>query len=220
MGRLRLLGAAGGVWFAILVLAGVAVGSGPSSAKGADVVAYYSTHKTATLWQAVLIGFAFVFFIWFAETFSRRMVAGPGVIAAAAVTASLYLVAIGAWESLGETYGGIEIVPDESYGDAHVLYDVGIGATHMVNFSAAAFVGAAAVAMLTATGGKGLIGRIGIGLAALQLANAPLQIMATSHWSDVVGFIVFLAFLAWVVAASASLTAALRRSRLSAETSY
>jgi hypothetical protein len=217
MEQVRLLGAAGGLGFALLALVGVAIAPGPSSAKGVDVVEYYSAHKTATLWQAVLIGFAAVCFIWFAETFSRRMVAGPGVLVAAAVTAALYLVAIGAWESLGETYGGVDIVPSESYGDAHVLYDVGVGATHMVNFAAAAFVGAAAVAMLPT--GPRLVALLGIGLAAVQLVNAPLQIMATSNWSDVVGFIVFLAFLAWVFAASASLVVALRRNRFLTETS-
>ena len=36
-----------------------------------------------------------------------------------------------------------------SDGDAHVLYDVGVGAAHMAGFADAAFVGATAAALLT-----------------------------------------------------------------------
>lgn len=210
-----MFGAAGGVWFAILALIGIAIAPGPSSAKGSAVVEYYAAHKTAALWQAVLIGFSFVFFLWFAETLSARLSSGPGPVAAAAVTAALYLVAIGAWESLGETYGGtpVDEVSVESYGDAHILYDVGIGAIHLANFAAAAFVGAAAAALLIAPGVGHLIGRLGIGLAAVLLVNAPLQILAGSEWSDVVGFLAFVAFLGWVSAASAALVVSMRPGR-------
>jgi hypothetical protein len=179
------------------------------------VVEYYAAHKTATLWQAVLIGFAFVCFLWFAETLSARLSAGPGVIAAAAVTATLYLVAIGAWESLGETYGGaaVDEVSLESYGDANALYDVGIGSIHLANFAAAAFVGAAAAAFLLSAGVSDLVGRLGVGLAVVLLVNASLQIFAGSEWSDAVSAIAFFAFLGWVCAASAALVVAMRRGR-------
>jgi hypothetical protein len=199
--------------FAILVLVAFAIAPGPSSANGETVVEYYSTHKTATLWQAALIGLAFVLFIWFAETFAGQMSSGSVGVVSAAVTAALYLVAIGAWESLGETYGGTDIVdvPSEGYADAHVLYDVGVGATHLANFTAAAFVGATSAALITPAAPGRRLGRIGIGLTVVQLVNAPLQIAATSHWSDVVGVVVFVAFLAWLCAASAALVARMRR---------
>jgi hypothetical protein len=95
--RLRVFGAAGGAVFAILVLVAFAIAPGPSSANGETVVEYYSTHKTATLWQAALIGLAFVLFIWFAETFAGQMSSGSVGVVSAAATAALYLVAIGAW---------------------------------------------------------------------------------------------------------------------------
>jgi hypothetical protein len=206
-----LFGAAGGALFAILVFVGIAIAPGPSSAKGSTVAEYFATHKTVTLWQAVLAGFGFVLFIWFAATFAGRFASGPAVIATAAVTAALYLVAIGAWESLGETYGGIDITaaPTETYGDAHVLYDVGVGATHLVNFAVAAFIGATTAGLLVA--GRRTFGRIGIVLTAIELVNAPFQIAATSHWSDVVGGVVFVAFLAWVFATSGALVVMTRR---------
>jgi hypothetical protein len=212
MDRLRLLGAAGGAVFAILVVIAFAIASGPSSANGATVAEYYSAHGTATLWQASLIGLALVCFIWFAGVFSAGTWLGPVVLVSASVTAALYLVAIGAWESLGEIYGRAN-GSDLNVGDAHALYDVGVGATHLVNFSAAAFVGATAFAALAT---RRLLGVIGIALTVVQLVNAPFQIAATSHWSDVVGTVVFIAFLAWVFVLSATLALSARRGEIAA----
>jgi len=214
MERLRLLGAAGGAAFALLMVAALAIARGPSSADGVTVVEYYSAHGTATLWQAVLAGLAFVFFIWFAETLAGRMSLGSTGVVGAAVTAGLYLVAIGSWESLGETYRNLTVlsVPSQSFAAAHVLYDVGIGATHLANFTAAAFVGATAAAMLSSSAPWRRLGWISIGFTFVQLINAPLQIFAGSDWSDAVGAIVFLALLAWMFAVSAMLVVSLRRS--------
>jgi ABC-type transport system involved in cytochrome c biogenesis permease component len=96
-------------------------------------------------------------------------------------------------------------------GDAHVLYDVGVGATHLANFAAAAFVGATASAVLSNRRRGHLLGVLGIVLTVVQLVNAPFQIAATSHWSDVVGGFVFICFLVWVFAASVWLVLATRR---------
>jgi hypothetical protein len=211
--QLRLFPATGGAAFAILVLVALAIAPGPSSADGETVVAYYSAHGTATLWQAALVGFAVVLLIWFAETFARQLSSGSVGVVGAAATAALYLVAIGAWESLGETYRGVDIlnVPSESYGDAHVLYDVGVGATHLANFTAAAFVAAMAVAQLSSPARGRWMGWIGIGFAFVLLVNAPLQIAATSDWSDVVGRVVFVVLLAWTLATSVWLVLVMRR---------
>jgi hypothetical protein len=94
------------------------------------------------------------------------------VLVSAAVTAVLYLVAIGAWESLGEIYGRAN-GSDLNEGDAHALYDVGVGATHLVNFSVAAFVGATAFAALATRRSGRLLGVLGIALTVVQLVNAP-----------------------------------------------
>jgi hypothetical protein len=216
MQRLRLVGAVGGAAFAVLVLAGLAIAPGPSSARGVTVVQYYSAHGTAALWQAALLGFALVCFVWFAGAFAGwadRPSSGPAVMVSAAVLAALYLVAVGCWESLGENYVGVEVssVASEGFGDAHLLYDVGVGATHLANFMDAAFVGATAAVLLTAAAPWRRLGRIGIGLTLVQLINAPLQIFAGSDWSDAVGAIVFLALLAWVFALSAVLVVSMRR---------
>jgi hypothetical protein len=210
----RLLGAAGGAVFALFSAFGFAISPGPSNAGGAAVVQYFATHRTAALWQAVLVGFAAVGFIWFAETFSAWTSFRSAPVVGAAVTAALYLVAVGAWESLGETYGGTAFIdiPHSAYGEAHVLFDVGVGAIHLANFAAAAFVGTTAAAMSDWPGAGRLIGRVGIGLALVQLVNAPFQIAATSHVSDLVGNVVFVAFVGWVLAASLVLVTAIRQS--------
>jgi hypothetical protein len=212
MQRFRLLGAAGGVAFALLTVASFAIASGPSSARGTTVIEYYSAHGTAALWQAVLAGIAIVCFIWFAETFARLVSSGSAGVIGAAVTAALYAVSIGCWESLAENYKGVEAisVSSEKVAAAHVLYDVGVGAAHLAGFGIAAFVGATAAALLTSGPPWRRLGLIGIGLAFVELINAPLQIFATSHWSDLVGVIVFVAWLAWVFAVSVKLVVSVR----------
>ena len=216
MQRLRLLGAGGGAAFAVLVLVALAIAPGPSSANGVTVVKYYSAHGTAALWQATLVGFALVCFMWFAGTFAGwadRLSSGPAVLVSAGAMAALYLTAVGCWESLGENYAGVDVisVSSEGFGDAHLLYDVGVGATHLANFMDAAFVGATAAALLTVAAPWRRLGRIGIGLTLVQLINAPLQIFAGSDWSDAAGAIVFLALLAWVFGLSAVLVVSIRR---------
>jgi hypothetical protein len=212
MARVRLLGAAAGAAFTALTLIAALFGPGPESAGGVDVIEYYTEHGDAVIWQAVLIGFALVCFLWFAATFAEAMSANA-VLVCAGVVAAVYLVVLGAWEALGETYKDVDIVdvPSEQYSDAHVLYDVGIGAAHMAAFANAAFVGATAAALLTSVSPRRRLGAVGVALSVVWLVNAPLQIFATSDWSDVVGLIVFLSLLAWVLALSVVLVFSLRR---------
>jgi hypothetical protein len=212
--RLQLVGASSGAAFAVLALVAYLLSTGPSSGDGVTVVEYYSTHETATLWQAALVGVAAICFIWFAETFAGRMPLAPAGLAGAAVTAALYLVAIGCSASLGEIYGGTDAVDvsSEGYSDAHVLHVVGVGAAHMGNFTAAAFVGATAAAMLASGAPWRSLGWVGIGLAAFRLISALIELASTSQWSDAVAIAGFLTFLAWVFAESVMLMLALRTS--------
>ena len=214
--RLQLFGAAGGGLFATLAVIAFAIATGPSSAGGATVADYYSTHGGATMWQASLLGFGLICFMWFAAVFSESASMGTVVLVSASVTAALYFVVVGAWEGLGEIYGSAH-GSDLDRGDAHVLYDVGIGAGHVANFSVAAFVAATAFAVLTA--GRRTLGVLGIILAAVELVNAPFQMAAHSDWSGDVGTVVFICFLAWVFAMSVWLFALVRRATLTAHAS-
>jgi hypothetical protein len=209
----RLVGALSGAVFAVLALVAFLIHAGPSSGDGVTVVDYYSRHATATPWAAALVGLAALCFVWFAETFAGQMSSGPIGVASAAATAALYLVAVGCWEMLGEIYGGVDLVDvsREGYSDAHVLHVVGVGAAHMGNFPAAAFVGATAAAMLAAAPPWRALGWLGIGFFAFRLISALIELASTSHWSDVVAIGGFLAFLAWVFAASAMLVVTMRR---------
>ena len=137
MARIRVFGAAGGAVFALLTLAAFLIAPGPSSANGVMVVEYYTEHGNAAIWQAVLAGFGIVFFMWFAAIFADTMSSANAVLVTAGAMAAVYLVLLGAWESLGENYKDVDIVDvsSESYGDAHVLYDVGVGAAHLAGFA-------------------------------------------------------------------------------------
>ena len=210
---MRLVGAVAGAGFAMLALIAFALAPGPASASGVDVIEYYTEHGDVAIWQAVLAGFALVCFLWFAATFASAMSSATAVLVTAGVVAGVYLVTLGAWEALAETYKDVDIVdvPSEQYSDAHVLYDVGIGAAHMAGFADAAFVGATAAALLTTARPSRRLGLIGVGLTAVFLVNAPFQIFAHSDWSDVVGAIVFVSLLAWVFALSVVLVLSLRR---------
>jgi len=210
---MRLLGALGGAVFAILTLVAYAFNTGPSSGYGVTVVEYYSTHKTETLWGAALIGLAAVCFIWFAETFAGAMAYGTAAIAGAAATVALYLVAVGCWSILGELYGGVDLigVSSEGYSDAHVLYLVGVGASHMGNFAAAAYVGATTAAILAAGAPWRPLAWLGLAVTAFRLISALIELASSSRWSDVVSIAGFLAFLGWVFTASAMLVVATRR---------
>jgi hypothetical protein len=215
--RLQLVGGLGGAIFAVLTFVAYLVHAGPSSDEGVTVAEYYSTHGTATLWAAALVGVAAIGFIWFAETFAGRTSLGPVGVVGASVTAALYLVAVGCWEILAEIFGGVDIVdvPSEGYSNAHVLYVVGNGASHMGNFGAAAFVGATAAGMLASAGRWRPLGWLGVGVAAFRVISALIELASNSRWSDVVSIAGFLAFLGWVFAASVVLLLAMRQSATS-----
>lgn len=199
--------------FAVVTVVAFAIAPGPESASGVRVVEYYTEHGDAAIWQAVLAGFALICFLWFAATFASAMTSANAVLVTAGVVAAVYFVTLGAWEALAETYKDVNIVdvPSEQYSDAHVLYDVGVGAAHMAGFADAAFVGATAAALLSGAGQSRRLGLIGVVLTAVFLVNAPFQIFAHSDWSGDAGAIVFVSLLAWVFALSVVLVVSLRR---------
>jgi hypothetical protein len=211
--KFRLIGALSGAAFTVLALVAFLINPGPSSGYGVAVVEYYATHSTVTFWQVALAGIAAICFIWFAETFAAQMSSGPVGVAGAAVTAALYLAAIGCWEIVRELYGGIDLtsVSSEDYNNAHVLYDVGLGAANMGNFAAAAFVGATTAAILTRGAPWRWLGWLGIAVTGFRLISALIKLASDANWSDQVANAGFLAFLAWVFAASAMLVVTMRR---------
>lgn len=120
---------------------------------------------------------------------------------------------LGSWETLGENFKDSNAVDvgNETYRDAHFLYDVGVGAAHMALFMDAAFVGATTAALFTTTVARRRLGVVGIVLTAVFIVNAPLQIFGTAGWTDAVGTVVFLGLLAWVFVLSVVLAVSLKR---------
>jgi hypothetical protein len=210
--RRRLIGALAGAAFTVLTLIAFLTNSGPSTSDGVTVVEYYTSHGSATLWGAGLVGVAIVGFIWFAETFAAWTSSSPAGVVGAAVTAALYLVAVGCWEILGEIFGGVDIVdvPSQGYDTAHVIQVVGTGAAHMGNFAAAAFVAATAAALLDTPSWR-VLGALGLGVAAFRLVSALIELASSTQWSDAVSTAGFLAFLGWVFASSVALAVAPQR---------
>ena len=208
--RIEFTAACGGAFFAILVIVAFLIDRRPSSSTGVDVVAYYSTHSGTALTAYILIGIGAAFFILFAETFARRLGSVAGLVGAAAAIAA-YLVAIGCWETLAESYRGVDLVdvPRESYDNAQVIYVVGVGAEHMGHFAAAAFIAATAAALFDTPARK--IAWLGIALAVVRLGTAVLELATNSDWSDAVVALGFLSFVAWAFAASVTLAVTLRR---------
>ena len=209
--RLQLVGAAGGAVFAVLTFAAFALNTGPSSGDGVTVVEYYATHGTQTLWGAALVGLAAIGFLWFAEAFAGATAAGPVGTAGAAATIALYLVAVGCSSILGEIYGGVDplTVTSEGYIDAHVLHVVGVGAAHMGNFAAAAYVGATTAAIFASGTLPRWIGWAGLAVTSFRVISALVELASTAAWSDAVATAGFLVFLAWVLVVSVLLAAAL-----------
>jgi hypothetical protein len=81
----------------------------------------------------------------------------------------------------------------------------------MANFTAGGFLIAAAAGLLTSGLGIRWIGSTGLLVGVFLVADGPLQIWGQSDWSDLVGAFAFIAFLAWIVAASIMLAVPLGR---------
>ena len=213
MGPVRLLAAFSGAAFAVLVVAALAVPGATPVPHNTTVVEYYSAHGTTTLWKTALIGLALVCFVWFAGTFARSMSAGATVQISAGATAALYLAAFACFASLSRTYAGVEptTVPSEAYRDAHTLYDAAVGLTLVANFMSATFVAATSASLMAAAAPWRRLAGVGVGLALVHLINAPLQILTSADWADVVGAVVFITFLAWTCGLSVVLAVSIRR---------
>ena len=174
--RLRLAGASCGAVFAVLALIAYAINTGPSSGDGVTVVEYYSTHESDALaGRPRRTGGNLPHLV--RGGVRRNDALGPAGIGAAG-TVALYLVAIGCSTILGEIYGGVDPVDvsSEGYSDAHVLHVVGVGAAHMGNFAAAAYVGATAAAILVSGGPWRPLAWLGIAVAAFRLTSALIEL--------------------------------------------
>ena len=96
--------------FAIHTLTGFVISPGPSSADGATVVAYYTAHGDAAIWQACSRVRNVFASCGSPGRSLRRCRRRTMVLVSAGAMAAIYLVTLGAWEALAETYKGVDTV--------------------------------------------------------------------------------------------------------------
>jgi hypothetical protein len=95
---------------------------------------------------------------------------------------------------------------DEALRDSLMLFNLAEGALAMSSFTAAIFVGAASVALLSARIVFDWLAWVGGLVVALLVVNAFLQLIGDADSVDLIGTLSFMAFLGWVRAASILLT--------------
>lgn len=215
--RGAVFGASAGVVFVALALIAFVIAPGPSEATDTKIFEYFNDHDAAILWQAALVGVSAPFFLWFAGALAAaiRRAEGPeasllgGVALGGAVaSACLYIAGIAAWDALADAYGDTAGLVDERpdlLGSSQVLYRLGASAIEMANFTAAALVGAAAIAFVSGRLLPRWLGWASAAVGVVLLANGPVQVL-TDEAGNVVAILVFLLFLAWVLVTSVSLT--------------
>jgi hypothetical protein len=204
-----------GVAFAVLALVAFLFAvdlPGPDD-NAQDVAQYFADNDTAIKWQAFFFGVAAAFFLWFAGTLAsllRRAEGEPAgrlpaiVLVGAATSASLYLLGIADWLALAK-------LSEDGLSDAPALYDAGNGALSMSNFSAAAFVGAASLAVLRTRLIASWIALAGVAFAVLLLVDGLVQMLTDSDATSAFGTVVFLLFLVWTALLSAMLALTVAR---------
>lgn len=207
------LAAATGVVFVLLALIAFLIAGGPDDTRADVIASYFAENDGAVEWQAFLFGLSGIFLVWFAGTLAAALrTADPdaggrlgGVaLAGAAASTALYYVGIAAWVDLahlvGDASGGR--FSDEALGDSLTLFNLADAALAMASFTAAIFVGAASVALLSTRMIVDWLAWAGGVVVALLIVNAFVQLVGDADSGDVIGTVAFMAFLAWVLAAS------------------
>jgi hypothetical protein len=215
--RWGVVAAATGIAFAVLAFIAFLIAGGPDDTSAEGIANYFAENDGAVEWQAVLFGLSGIFFVWFAGTLAAALrTAEPDAgarlggiaLAGAAASTALYFVAISAWTTLAHLFGEASAggFSDEALGDSLMLFNLADGALAMASFTAAIFVGAASVALLSARIVFESLALVGGLVVALLVVNAFVQLLGDTDSGDLLGRVSFLAFLAWVLAASILLT--------------
>jgi hypothetical protein len=199
---------ASGIAFVVTALVAFLIAGAPETgATGEEVVSHFRENENAYKWQALLYGLAAAFFVWFFGTVAariRRAENDPAgrlpaiVVLASATTGALYVVGVAAWTSLAKTA--------QEEGATRALFDLGDQAFALANFTAAALAFAVALAVLRTMLLDEWVAWGGIALAAILVVTGVVQVFSDGDAATVLGYIAFLAFLAWALALSALLT--------------
>jgi hypothetical protein len=196
--RLDRVAAATGIGFVAFALAAFLLALGPGEDE--EVGQYYADNATAVEWQAFLFGLAGFFLLWFFGTLAAATRPAhaaetrlPAImLASAGVTVGLYFVGVASTLTIAKLEGA-----------APFLFDFGSAAFALSNFSAAALIGSASLALLRTAVLPLWVGYSGLALMLLLWINGGAQTLSDS---DVLADITFVVFLLWTLVASALLT--------------
>jgi hypothetical protein len=206
--RVQRLVHASGIAFVVTALVAFFVAGAPEAgATGEEVVSHFRENENAYKWHALFYGLAAAFFVWFFGTLAariRRAENDPAgrlpaiVVVASATTGALYVVGVAAWTSLAKTA--------QEEGATRALFDLGDQAFALSSFTAAALAFAVSLAVLRTMLLEDWAAWAGIVLAAILVLTGVVQVFSDGDAATVLGYISFLAFLAWVLLLSALLT--------------
>jgi hypothetical protein len=202
--------AASGAAFSVVAFVAFLLALGPSDDSGQGLVSYYAEHTDAVRLQALCFGVAAILLIWFAATLATAARAadagnrsGTVLLVAAASTVAVYLVGVCCWLALAGVFRNFTGTSDRNTdGIAFTLKNLADAVFEMSNFTAAAFVAGAALALVTARLAARWIGWLGAVLAAFLVVQGCVQVLSESDFADTLGTVAFVAFLVWVLAAS------------------
>lgn len=206
--------AATGIAFTALALIAYFLAAGPSDTTAQGIANYFAANDAAVEWQAFLFGLSGVFLLWFAGTLASALRAndpdagarlGGIALASAAAATVLYLVGIAGWATLADLFADATAgrFSDEALGDSLMIFNLSDNALALAGFGAATFVGAASLALLPSRILADWLAWAGGLVVALLVASAFAQLVGGP---DALGTASFLAFVAWVLAASILLT--------------
>ena len=197
-----------GAAFAVVALIAFLLARGPDRTDGRSIFIYFAGHDDAVKWQAALFGVAAVLFIWFTGLLAVRIAGGERgdrfariVVVSGAVTVSLYLVGISGWLAVANSFGGVDVQGADAFalGDAATFWNISESAFTVSNYSAAAFLLAAAVGLARTRVVPDWLAAAGGALGGVLLLQGFVQTVGDL---DVVDVLAFIAFLAWVAVVS------------------
>jgi hypothetical protein len=211
MGRVRRLGGAAGILFAVLAVVALFLpGTPPKADEVSKITSFFVDKRGSILASNYVLAVALTFFLLFLGALRAHLGAAgtegvrPGSIALAGGVAGAVLILGGT----AVTNGAVFQVAGA--GDAnlnHALYDVSNDFFFLSGFGFAAFFAGAALAVATTGALPGVLAPAGLVAALLNLVGG-IGLFAKSGFFAIggaFGFIVPLASLLWVLAASVAL---------------
>jgi hypothetical protein len=213
------VGAAGGIVFVLLLVAGLIFGPGldpPSMDDNANHVTRYVTDNHAGI-QAVgaldfAAGFAFLFFLGSIVLASRAAEGAPGRLSAVAAAGGIAFVAIAGVGVAAHSTAALQL--DNRGGDPHTiaaLWDLGQMAFVFMGFASAALLWAVGLLAMRFGAIPALIGIYSLAVAiytfVISLFSTFTENGAFSPRDGLLGELGLFLFLAWVLAVSAALVA-------------